>query len=273
FSRSLLGWAIAIGLAVVVLSFLSRTDRKEITPPEFWQYVRNGEITGTLVIREKEIQGTLNQDAGGTHSKNPTTDFFVRYAFSAEADFDRRLQDAIKEGESQGEKINYEYSFAGWWEGLLPQLLILDGIDLVPQNQRQVGEIRPGQPQPLVGQPIEVLRTSSSGTDGVAIDDSFGHQTYQPLANCRGRHFGGIRHVAHTQRTGDSQQIEQVRIRSGGADAHLITQSPDPPDPQQGPQASKSYFLAKTFPLHSIAADKSLPAKTPVWPPLFDATC
>ena len=125
FSRSLLGWAIAIGLAVVLLSFLSRTDRKEITPPEFWQYVRNGEITGTLVIREKEIQGTLNKDTGGTHSKSPTTDFFVRYAFSAEANFDRRLQDAIKEGESRGEKIKYEYSFAGWWEGLLPQLLIM----------------------------------------------------------------------------------------------------------------------------------------------------
>ncbi|MBL7133618.1 MAG: ATP-dependent zinc metalloprotease FtsH [Phycisphaerae bacterium] len=119
FGRSLIAWTIIIGLALLLITFINRTPRKKISPSEFWNHAANGHIVGTIIVREKEIEGTLVPGAPGLKKDEPQN-FTVEYAFSAESDFDERLQKALA-----GKPTKYRYHFAGWWEGILPQLLIM----------------------------------------------------------------------------------------------------------------------------------------------------
>lgn len=119
FGRSLIGWMAIIGLALLAITLISRTPQKNISPSEFWNYAANGHIVGTITVSEKKIEGMLVPDAPGLKKDEPRK-FVVEYAFSAESDFDERLQAALA-----GKPTKYRYHFASWWEGLLPQLLIM----------------------------------------------------------------------------------------------------------------------------------------------------
>jgi cell division protease FtsH len=134
FSRSLMGWAVLIGAAVLVVLLLYRYPgaQKTLSPQEFWTYVENGKVRGTVTIREQKIEGELMPDTPGLKADEPRK-FVVHYAYSAADDnFDQRLQAAIKKGNERraregrpGGQTKYRYEFSGWWESILPHLLLM----------------------------------------------------------------------------------------------------------------------------------------------------
>ncbi len=119
FGRSLIGWMLIIGLALLLIAYMNNKPRKKISPSDFWNYAANGQIVGTIIISEKEIEGTLVRGAPLLKKGDPEK-FFVQYAFPAESNFDERLQKALA-----GKSTKYEYHFASWWEGPLLQVLLL----------------------------------------------------------------------------------------------------------------------------------------------------
>ncbi|MCE5327054.1 MAG: ATP-dependent zinc metalloprotease FtsH [Planctomycetaceae bacterium] len=123
-TRSLLGWVVAIALALALLAFARMPGSKTITPDAFWTYARNGNLTGKIIVREKEILGELKPNTPGLTATEPSR-FTVHYAFAAEDNFDKRLQEALKAGQARGGTIDYEYEFTGWWEGVLPSLMLM----------------------------------------------------------------------------------------------------------------------------------------------------
>jgi cell division protease FtsH len=123
FSRSLLGWVVIIGLALLLFTFLREglDKSREITATEFWNRARNGDVIGEVVIRDKEIEGTLDKRAAGLEKDAPLR-FRVKYDWRAERSFDKDLRDALKD------RAQIRYEFTGWWEGILPHLLLMAAL-------------------------------------------------------------------------------------------------------------------------------------------------
>ena len=127
FGRSMLSWVFVIGAGVLLTVFLYRSldKRKPITPQEFWTYAENGDVTGELVIREKEIAGEIRKGARGLKPNEPRQ-FTVQYSYAlADDSFDTRLQAALARGAAKGGTTKYRYESAGWWESLLPHLILM----------------------------------------------------------------------------------------------------------------------------------------------------
>jgi cell division protease FtsH len=121
FSRTLMGWVVVIGLALLMFTFLSRgmENRTEITPGDFWTYVENGQVTGIIVISDREVTGTLSEDAPGLR-KDQSHKFRVAYDYAAVGNFEQRLQAAL----SKHNSAKYRFELTGWFAGLFPQLLL-----------------------------------------------------------------------------------------------------------------------------------------------------
>ncbi len=125
--RSMLSWVLVIGamLVLAMLLFRGLDKRKTITPKEFWTYARNGDVRGTLVVHEKKIEGELAEGTRGLKPGEPRQ-FVVNYAYAlADQSFDTRLQDALEKGAARGGTTKYRYESAGWWESILPHLLLM----------------------------------------------------------------------------------------------------------------------------------------------------
>jgi len=122
FSRSLMGWVVLVGLAMLAVTLLSRSldRRREISPPEFWTYARGGRIEGTIIIKEKEISGKLAENTPGLKPGEPLK-FICKYNLAADSNFQVRLEEA----KAQSGRLDWKYDPGGWWESLLPQLLIM----------------------------------------------------------------------------------------------------------------------------------------------------
>jgi cell division protease FtsH len=116
-----MGWVILIGIGLLVMTLVTRSmeDRREISPTEFWNYARNGYVVGSLLIKEKRIEGENREDLPFLDKDEPRK-FYVKYDYAAEQNFDERLQKALA-----GTNVRYHYHFSGWLEGLLPQVLFL----------------------------------------------------------------------------------------------------------------------------------------------------
>jgi len=122
FSHSLMTWVLVIGVGLFLTMILYKAldKRKTISPQEFWNYASNGQIKGTILIWEKQIEGELREGTPGLKADEPRR-FRVHYAYSAADDnFDKRLQEALA-----GHDTKYRYEFSGWWEAFLPHLLIM----------------------------------------------------------------------------------------------------------------------------------------------------
>ncbi|MCK4603062.1 MAG: hypothetical protein KAU28_11385, partial [Phycisphaerae bacterium] len=129
FGRSMMSWLIIIGLVMLVMMFFSRDldGRRKISSPEFWTYAENGQIEGTITIREKEILGELREDVPGLGKDEPRK-FRLSYNPAAYKDLEGRLLEAKHKS---GGRLDWEYKTPGWWESLLPQMLIMVGVFLL----------------------------------------------------------------------------------------------------------------------------------------------
>jgi cell division protease FtsH len=128
FGRPMLSWVVVIGAGVVLAWVLyNQLDkRKTITPQEFWTHAENGDIKGTIVIREKEIEGELREDRTRGLKEGEPRQFRVPYAYAlADHSFDQRLQVALAKGAKKGGTPKYRYELPGLWENWLPHLLLM----------------------------------------------------------------------------------------------------------------------------------------------------
>ena len=127
FGRSLIGWVLIIGLGLLLMTFLTgglEGKSTTITPRDFWQRARNGEIEGTIIIRETQIVGTLTENAKNLKPDEPRK-FVVSFRYRDHENFEQQLSEVL-----QPWGTKWEYEFSGWWESLLPHLL-LTGLLLV----------------------------------------------------------------------------------------------------------------------------------------------
>jgi len=127
FGRSLIGWVLIIGFGLLLMTFLTgglEGKTRTITAQEFWRHAKDGGIEGTILVRETQIVGTLTEEAAKRKPDEPRK-FVVSFRYRDHENFETQLSEAL---EQWGTK--WEYEFSGWWESLLPHLL-LTGLLLV----------------------------------------------------------------------------------------------------------------------------------------------
>jgi len=118
--RSLMGWVIVIGLAVLLMTFLTgRNSPREISYTKFCGYAREGKVVGTLEVREAEIIGRLAEGIEGA-KKGRTNRFRVTLLASLE----KKIPDDVRAA-LQAKGVDVVYKPSTWLENLLPQLLVL----------------------------------------------------------------------------------------------------------------------------------------------------
>ncbi|MBI5726017.1 MAG: ATP-dependent zinc metalloprotease FtsH [Planctomycetes bacterium] len=124
FGRSLFGWVMIICLGLLLLLYMSKKleDRRQIAITDFWAYAENGDLTGTVTVLEKRIEGELRGDYSGL-KKGESPKFYVIYNYAADEQFSKRLEDAVKAHPKTFE-IRYDIE-THWYEGLFTQLLIM----------------------------------------------------------------------------------------------------------------------------------------------------
>ncbi len=125
--RSMFGWLIILGIGLLLFTFIQNRleDRREIPADEFWKHVRAGHIDGTILIKEQRIEAALAENVPGVPA-DESRNFFVVYRVSDVQEFEDRLKAAIG-----GKAINYKFEFSGWWESVLPHLLLMVGVFLL----------------------------------------------------------------------------------------------------------------------------------------------
>jgi len=122
FHRSLFGWVIMIGLGLVLITLLTGgfEDRREIPMTEFWTYLKNGQVTGKILVKDNRIEGENPKGTGGL--KDKPLKFFVTYNPAVERDLGERILNALVKNNTPA---TLDYEATSWWRSLLPQLLVL----------------------------------------------------------------------------------------------------------------------------------------------------
>ncbi len=117
-----MGWVLIFGIIMLAVTmFGQREKRRPISTSEFWTYVENGQVTGKIIIYEDRIEGENPESLSGLDAEEPLK-FRVTYRYSTDEGFDERLRAALVTHNNPAE---HEYRPPSWWEGLLPQLLLM----------------------------------------------------------------------------------------------------------------------------------------------------
>ena len=117
FSRSLLGWVLAIGVATLLLTLVYQNLDKtpEIPASDFWQFVKNGDVVD-ITVRDQKIEGKLREGIPG-RDPNASNRFSVAYNYASDQHFKERL-------DASPHAVVVTYKIGGeWWVDVLPQML------------------------------------------------------------------------------------------------------------------------------------------------------
>ena len=122
FSRSLLSWFLIIGLGVLLAAVLTgqNAGQREISVTEFWQYVDNNQLTGTVYVETSQIKATL-ADAVPIE-KEQTRNVYTSYDYRSDQGFPERLEARLTKA---GGNVKVQYIRDSWWTGMLPHLLMM----------------------------------------------------------------------------------------------------------------------------------------------------
>ncbi|MCD6377539.1 MAG: hypothetical protein J7L99_01670, partial [Planctomycetes bacterium] len=127
FGRSLMWWIVFAIIAVVLMSVLMDNFRRpvELTPGEFWNYARNGQIK-ELVIKSEQVEGELVAGIPG-RDKDARRRFYMPVNFDADRTFGERLEKVLR-----GKKTRWRYEKApGWLSRALPYIILYGGLFLL----------------------------------------------------------------------------------------------------------------------------------------------
>ncbi|MCD4824377.1 MAG: ATP-dependent zinc metalloprotease FtsH [Phycisphaerae bacterium] len=125
-SRSLLGWVVIIGIGLLVASLLSEHfsgKQQQITITEFWNYVDNNDIVGTIRVETEKIEGELSDKVPLEEGK--PRKFYVVYRYPTDLTFQKDLNIRLK---NAGSTAQVEYPLPSWWKGALPSMLLMIAI-------------------------------------------------------------------------------------------------------------------------------------------------
>ncbi|RPI64076.1 MAG: AAA family ATPase, partial [Planctomycetaceae bacterium] len=89
------------------------------------KYVRNGDVTGLIVVKDKRVEGKLRPDVAG-FGKDDSREFYLTYDSQTDKNFTQTLAAAIEEGKKNNPSagtLDFKYEPAGWWENAAPVLL------------------------------------------------------------------------------------------------------------------------------------------------------
>jgi len=125
-SRSLMGWVMIIGLALLMMMFMTRglDGGTEISIVEFWRYVDRDKVTGKINIHEQRIEGQLKGDAAGFDKptgEDGTHKFYVIFSYRSDQTFQDKLTEKLAVHDNAAKPF---YKPDSWWEGILPHLLV-----------------------------------------------------------------------------------------------------------------------------------------------------
>jgi len=128
FGRSMFSWVFILAAGLIITFFVWRSaepGRKSIDSQQFWTHAENGDIIGTLEIREDEIQGELSERVRGLKPDEPRL-FVMQYPYAkTNQNFDERLKQTLERGAAKGGTTKYKYVPIMWWESILPHLLLI----------------------------------------------------------------------------------------------------------------------------------------------------
>ena len=115
-----MGWVLIIGMAVLLMTFLRSGDQgREITITAFWKFVESGRVTGDIIIEKDTIAGENTKDV--VVGDKETRKFYVQYNHRD----DERFTDKIYEiARKHPGKFDVKFKPTGWWELMLPHLLM-----------------------------------------------------------------------------------------------------------------------------------------------------
>lgn len=125
-SRSLLFWILIFGIGLMIAVYMAGRfeEGRRITVTEFWTYVDNNELTGTLVVKNDRIEGQL-ADGIGTE-KGVSTKFYVEYGIASEENLISKINERLKEAGANNVEVDHEPD--SWWSTYLPNLLLMIGF-------------------------------------------------------------------------------------------------------------------------------------------------
>jgi len=125
--RSLLLW-LMIGLVAVTLFSMYRSeDRRAISVDQFWTYVENGQVTGTILVESDRVKGQNPEGLTGLPPEQPLA-FYVNYPQGDRGEtFDQDLRAALAKA---GQPAELAYDRQAWWEGFLPQIVLMTVVFL-----------------------------------------------------------------------------------------------------------------------------------------------
>ena len=130
FGRNVMGWIVFGLLAVTVMSLVlpRLSPQSELTPTELLSYVKNGQVKSLIIKTEDgKIEGELADNIPGRKEDEPKR-FKVHMNFVAGEAYMKRL-DAALDGQK---KVKWEIQERpGWWQEILPHLLLFGGLFLL----------------------------------------------------------------------------------------------------------------------------------------------
>ncbi|HOD81568.1 MAG: ATP-dependent zinc metalloprotease FtsH [Planctomycetes bacterium ADurb.Bin126] len=130
-SRSLIGWVVIGGLLLLMMSFITNRGwegRREISIYEFWKLVENNQLVGKIIIRERKIEGQIDPNSP-LHKKDEPDGFYVTYSYRADESFMERLLTRLNQHNPPAARPYIQLE--GWWESVLPQLMLVILISLL----------------------------------------------------------------------------------------------------------------------------------------------
>ena len=116
-----MGWAIIIGMALLLMTFLrgGMDQGREITITDFWRHVESGQVTGEIIIEKDTITGENTKDV--FVADDETHKFYVQYSHLIDERFTDKIDEAARKYPG---KFDVKFKPTGWWELMLPHLLL-----------------------------------------------------------------------------------------------------------------------------------------------------
>jgi len=120
-NRAMFGWVLIIGLGIMLaVMFSGKMGGGEKIPlSQFWQYVDNDQITGTIEVERTKVKGQLKEDV--PLEKGQDRKFYA----NRDATDENFVQELAKRLEAAGSTARYEVILEGWWSSILPSLLMM----------------------------------------------------------------------------------------------------------------------------------------------------
>jgi len=108
-------------MAVLLMTVLqgNMENGREITITDFWQYVESGQVTGEIVVEKDTITGENTQ--GVVVGEKESHKFHVQYNHRDDERFTDKIDQAARKYPG---KFNVKFKPTGWWELMLPHLLM-----------------------------------------------------------------------------------------------------------------------------------------------------